>query len=75
MTLIKIETGYYESEDKRYVVRHMTGTKSVNCGKISKKMKRDEWWLKDRENCGRHLTFNSLKLAEHYILTGEYRAF
>lgn len=38
-------------------------------------MKRDEWWLKDHENCGRHLTFNSLKLAEHYILTGEYRAF
>ena len=65
---------HYESRDGRYKVTHMTGYKSVNCGNLSRKYKRDEWWLKDRET-GKTTVFTKLKFAEHYILTGEYRAY
>ena len=73
MALIKVDN-HYESQDGRYKVTHLTGYKNVNEGHLSRKKKRDEWEVRDRQTYNR-FHFPSLKLAEHFILTGEYRAF
>ncbi len=73
MALIKVDD-HYESSDRRYTVTHKTGYKTINEGHLSRKKKRDEWEVKDRQEHKR-FDFPSLKLAEHFILTGEYRAF